>query len=66
MNKDFDILISDGVIYDGLGNEGQHLDIAIKGDKIYLRNIHQPASFLLISIYNAIVKIGAHFNDSSK
>ena len=35
MNEDYDILISDGVVYDGLGNEGQPLDIAIKGDKIF-------------------------------
>jgi N-acyl-D-amino-acid deacylase len=34
-HKDYDILIVGGTVYDGLGNPGQTLDIAIKEDKIY-------------------------------
>ena len=32
--KDYDLLISGGVVYDGLGNPGQEIDIAIKAGKI--------------------------------
>jgi len=35
MNKDVDILIAGGTVYDGRGNPGQLLDVAIKDDKIY-------------------------------
>src|SRR5205814_6189708 len=32
--QDFDILIKNGTIYDGTGSEGQHVDLAIRGDRI--------------------------------
>jgi N-acyl-D-amino-acid deacylase len=32
--KDFDLIITGGIVYDGLGNPGQELDIAIKNGKI--------------------------------
>lgn len=34
--KEYDLVISQGIVYDGLGNPGKELDIAIKGDKIFL------------------------------
>lgn len=34
--KEYDILISGGTVYDGLGNPGREIDIAVKGDKIFL------------------------------
>jgi N-acyl-D-amino-acid deacylase len=30
----FDVLIKNGTVYDGSGGEGQHLDLAIRGDRI--------------------------------
>lgn len=33
---DYDLLISGGVVYDGLGNPGRRVDAAVKGDKIVL------------------------------
>jgi N-acyl-D-amino-acid deacylase len=33
---EYDLLISGGVLYDGLGNPGRRVDAAIKGDKIVL------------------------------
>jgi N-acyl-D-amino-acid deacylase len=33
-NKDYDVLISGGIVYDGLGNPGQEIDIAIRAGKI--------------------------------
>lgn len=35
-NKEYDLIISGGVVYDGLGNPGKEIDIAVKGDKIFL------------------------------
>jgi N-acyl-D-amino-acid deacylase len=32
--QDFDVIIKNGVVYDGSGGEGQHVDIAIRGDRI--------------------------------
>jgi N-acyl-D-amino-acid deacylase len=32
--QDFDIIIKNGTVYDGSGGEGQHVDLAIKGDRI--------------------------------
>ncbi len=34
--KEHDLIISRGVVYDGLGNPGKEIDIAVKGDKILL------------------------------
>src|SRR6059058_6458010 len=31
---DFDIIIRNGAVYDGSGGEAQHVDLAIKGDRI--------------------------------
>jgi N-acyl-D-aspartate/D-glutamate deacylase len=31
---DFDVIIKGGTVYDGSGGEGQHLDLAIRGDRI--------------------------------
>jgi N-acyl-D-amino-acid deacylase len=31
---DFDVIIKGGTVYDGSGSEGQHADLAIKGDRI--------------------------------
>src|ERR1700730_15061205 len=31
---DFDVVIKNGTVYDGSGGEGQHVDLAIKGDRI--------------------------------
>jgi N-acyl-D-amino-acid deacylase len=36
MNKDFDILILGGTVYDGSGNPGVRADVAVLGDKIAL------------------------------
>ena len=33
-SNSFDVLINNGTVYDGTGGEGQHLDVAIKGDRI--------------------------------
>ncbi len=35
-NKKYDLIIAGGVVYDGLGNPGKAVDIAIKDDKIAL------------------------------
>src|SRR5213080_2989019 len=32
--QDFDVIIRNGTVYDGNGGEGQHVDLAIKGDRI--------------------------------
>jgi N-acyl-D-amino-acid deacylase len=32
--QDFDVVIKNGVIYDGTGGEGQHVDVAFRGDRI--------------------------------
>src|SRR6266478_3691342 len=32
--QDFDIIIRNGAVYDGSGGEAQHVDLAIKGDRI--------------------------------
>jgi N-acyl-D-amino-acid deacylase len=32
--QDFDIIIRNGAVYDGSGGEAQHIDLAIKGDRI--------------------------------
>jgi N-acyl-D-amino-acid deacylase len=34
--KEYDLIISGGVVYDGLGNPGKETDIAVNGDKIFL------------------------------
>ncbi len=31
---DFDVIIKGGTVYDGSGGEGQHVDLALKGDRI--------------------------------
>jgi len=33
-SNNFDVLIKNGTVYDGSGGEGQHVDLAIKGDRI--------------------------------
>ncbi|MFC1502304.1 amidohydrolase family protein [bacterium] len=35
-NKEYDLIISGGMVYDGLGNPGREMDLAIQGDKIIL------------------------------
>lgn len=35
MNREYDILIAGGTVYDGLGNPGRPLDVAIRGEKIH-------------------------------
>lgn len=32
--QDFDVVIKNGVVYDGSGGEGQNVDVAIRGDRI--------------------------------
>jgi N-acyl-D-amino-acid deacylase len=32
--QDFDVIIKGGTVYDGTGSEGQHVDVAIRGDRI--------------------------------
>jgi len=32
--EEFDVIIKGGTVYDGSGSEGQHFDLAIKGDRI--------------------------------
>src|ERR1700704_4685869 len=32
--QDFDVVIKGGTVYDGSGGQGQHVDLAIKGDRI--------------------------------
>jgi N-acyl-D-aspartate/D-glutamate deacylase len=32
--QEFDVIIKNGTVYDGSGGEGQHVDLAIKGDRI--------------------------------
>jgi N-acyl-D-amino-acid deacylase len=32
--EEFDVIIKGGTVYDGSGNEGQHFDLAINGDRI--------------------------------
>src|SRR5438270_13764386 len=32
--QDFDVIIRSGAVYDGTGSEAQHVDLAIKGDRI--------------------------------
>jgi N-acyl-D-amino-acid deacylase len=32
--QDFDVIIKNGAVYDGSGGEAQHVDLAIKGDRI--------------------------------
>lgn len=34
--KEYDLVISKGMVYDGLGNPGKEVDIAVKGNKIFL------------------------------
>ena len=34
--KEYDLLISGGSVFDGLGNPGKELDIAVKGKNIFL------------------------------
>jgi len=33
--KEYDLVISQGIVYDGLGNPGQEVDIGIKGNRIF-------------------------------
>jgi|Deesub1362B_J571_1020462.scaffolds.fasta_scaffold00877_8 N-acyl-D-amino-acid deacylase len=35
IHKDYDLLIVNGIVYDGLGNPGKKMDIAIKGEMIF-------------------------------
>ena len=35
MSREYDILIAGGTVYDGLGNPGRPLDVAIRGEKIH-------------------------------
>ncbi|HET9857083.1 MAG TPA: hypothetical protein VFP99_04550, partial [Chthoniobacterales bacterium] len=32
--QDYDVIIRNGAVYDGTGSEAQHVDLAIKGDRI--------------------------------
>src|ERR1700731_3847812 len=32
--QDFDVIIRNGTVYDGSGSDAQHVDLAIKGDRI--------------------------------
>jgi N-acyl-D-amino-acid deacylase len=34
MADDFDVIIKGGTVYDGTGAEGQHVDLALKGDRV--------------------------------
>ena len=34
LSQDFDVVVKNGVVYDGSGSEGQHVDVAIRGDRI--------------------------------
>src|ERR1700687_4296596 len=34
-SPEFDVVITNGTVYDGSGGEGQHVDLAIKGDRIF-------------------------------
>lgn len=34
--KEYDLVISQGIVYDGLGNPGKEVDLAVKGNKIFL------------------------------
>ena len=33
-SAEFDVLVKNGTVYDGTGAEGQHVDLAVKGDRI--------------------------------
>src|SRR5438309_733894 len=32
--QDFEVIVKNGTVYDGTGSEGQHVDVAIRGDRI--------------------------------
>ncbi|KPK83805.1 MAG: hypothetical protein AMS27_11855 [Bacteroides sp. SM23_62_1] len=55
-----DLIISGGVIYDGLGNPGQDLDIAIKAGKIFMigKNIDKDKAKNVIEAEGLVVSPG--------
>lgn len=58
--KEFDLVISGGTIYDGLGNPGRELDIAIKGGKIIsiAKNISTKNAGQVIKVSGLVVSPG--------
>jgi N-acyl-D-amino-acid deacylase len=57
---DFDLLIRGGLVYDGLGNPGRQVDIAVNGDKIILltENIDSKRARKVINATNLAVSPG--------
>ena len=35
-NKEYDLVISGGTVFDGIGNPGKEIDLAVKGENIFL------------------------------
>lgn len=58
--KEYDIIISQGVVFDGLGNPGKENDIAVKGDKIFLsgNNINKSKAKMVIEARGLAVSPG--------
>ena len=58
--KEYDILISKGLVYDGLGTPGKEVDIAIKGDRIVAieSNINKDKADMVIDATGYAVSPG--------
>ncbi len=58
--KEYDLIISKGIVYDGLGNPGKELDIAIKEDKILLlgKNLRKGKAKKIIEAQGLAVSPG--------
>ncbi|MCK4772406.1 MAG: D-aminoacylase [Candidatus Latescibacteria bacterium] len=58
--RDWDLLVSGGAVYDGLGNPGQEIDIAIKGDSIVLigQNLDKSSATYVIEADGLAVSPG--------
>ena len=58
--RDWDLLVSGGAVYDGLGNPGQEIDIAIKGDSIVLigQNLNKSSATYVIEADGLAVSPG--------
>src|SRR6266567_5871725 len=52
--QDFDVIIKGGAVYDGTGGEAQHVDLAIKGDRIAGLGDFKDASAKTIIDANAL------------